>query len=123
MRGKQKPGRGLIDADDDADRLILELNYSFIPQWDYSKMADTLEATYTGIRERVLGWQEEGILSEVYLPVFMNYGFYREDYWSRLRPESRASPNRWLPSTTPMISLGIELGAGSRRASSYRLAV
>ncbi|KAI0486518.1 hypothetical protein F4859DRAFT_372914 [Xylaria cf. heliscus] len=80
----------LIDADDDADRLILELNYSFIPRWDYNKMADTLEATYTGIRERVLGWQEEGILSEVYCPVFMNYGFYRADYWGRLRPESRA---------------------------------
>ncbi|KAH8157685.1 glucooligosaccharide oxidase [Xylaria polymorpha] len=87
---REVSGTTLLVPDDDADRLILELNYSFIPQWDYSKMADTLEATYTGIRERVLGWQEEGILSEVYLPVFMNYGFYREDYWSRLRPESRA---------------------------------
>ncbi|KAI0200277.1 hypothetical protein F4808DRAFT_164764 [Astrocystis sublimbata] len=79
----------LIDADDDADRLILELNYSFIPKGDYNKMADTLEATYSGIRERVTGWQQQGILSEMYCPVFMNYGFYREDYWGRLKPESR----------------------------------
>jgi hypothetical protein len=80
----------LIDADDTADRLILELNYSFIPQTDYNRMANTLEATYSGVRNRVLGWQQEGILPDVYCPVFMNYGFYREDYWGRLRPESRA---------------------------------
>ncbi|KAI1818343.1 FAD-binding domain-containing protein [Poronia punctata] len=79
----------LIDADDEADRLILELNYSFIPQTDYNKMANTLEATYGGVRQRVLGWQEEGVLPDVYCPVFMNYGFYRADYWGRLRPESR----------------------------------
>ncbi|KAK5624730.1 hypothetical protein RRF57_000446 [Xylaria bambusicola] len=80
----------LIDADDGADRLILELNYSFIPQIDYEKMGDVLEETYTGVRQRVLGWQEEGILSDVYCPIFMNYGFYRQNYWERLRPESRA---------------------------------
>ncbi|KAI8623851.1 FAD-binding domain-containing protein [Xylariaceae sp. FL1651] len=80
----------LIDADDEAHRLILELNYSFIPQTDYVAMADTLEATYSGVRDLVLGWQDEGLLPDVYCPVFMNYGFYREDYWGRLRPESRA---------------------------------
>ncbi|KAI0539966.1 hypothetical protein GGR58DRAFT_194095 [Xylaria digitata] len=80
----------LIDADDDADRLILELNYHFIPKNDYNTMSNTLEETYTGIRERVLDWQEEGILEDVYCPVFMNYGFSRVDYWNRLRPESRA---------------------------------
>ncbi|KAI0416939.1 hypothetical protein F5X98DRAFT_375321 [Xylaria grammica] len=80
----------LIGADDEADRLILELNYSFIPKVDYNKMANTLEETYTGVRQRVLGWQEAGILQNVYCPVFMNYGFSRQDYWDRLRPESRA---------------------------------
>ncbi|KAI1277128.1 hypothetical protein F5Y07DRAFT_113986 [Xylaria sp. FL0933] len=91
----------LIDADDDADRLILELNYSFIPQTDYTKMANVLEETYTGVRELVLGWQEEGILSEVYCPVFMNYGFYRQDYWDRLRPESRAFAQQVAASYDP----------------------
>ncbi|KAI1125950.1 hypothetical protein F5Y10DRAFT_279153 [Nemania abortiva] len=80
----------LIDADDEADRLILELNYSFIPQFDYSKMASTLEETYTGVRQLVLGWQDQGILPDVYCPIFMNYGFSEADYWGRLRPESRA---------------------------------
>lgn len=80
----------LIDADDAADRLIIEMNYSFVPQGDYDKMADTLEETYSGYRSRVQAWQAEGKLPDVYLPIFMNYGFYRQDYWSRLRPESRA---------------------------------
>lgn len=62
----------------------------FIPQTEYERMADTQEATYGGIRERVLAWQAEGKLPEAYLPLFMNYGFFREDYWGRLRPESRA---------------------------------
>ncbi|KAI1178818.1 hypothetical protein F4777DRAFT_63078 [Nemania sp. FL0916] len=80
----------LIDADDEADRLILELNYSFIPQTDYAKMANTLNETYSGVRQRVLAWQDQGILPDAYCPLFMNYGFYEEDYWGRIRPESRA---------------------------------
>ncbi|KAF4123099.1 FAD/FMN-containing dehydrogenase [Geosmithia morbida] len=80
----------LIDADPDADKLILEINYSFLPgPFDY--MADVTEATYTGIRDRAVAAQEQGILpDDVYLPVFMNYAFFRQDYWDRLKPESRA---------------------------------
>ncbi|ROT43182.1 FAD-binding domain-containing protein [Sodiomyces alkalinus F11] len=81
-------GDDLISADDDADRLIIEMNYSFIPPSKYDEMADTLEATYSGFRERVLEWQEEGKLPDVYLPLAMNYGFYRQDYFGRLKPEN-----------------------------------
>lgn len=81
----------LIDCDEDADKLILEMNYSFVPQSEYERMADTMEATYSGIRERVVQWQAEGTLQGgVYLPLFMNYGFYRQDYFARLKPASRA---------------------------------
>ncbi|KAF2855965.1 FAD-binding domain-containing protein [Plenodomus tracheiphilus IPT5] len=80
----------LIDADADVDRIIIELNYAFTPQSLYESMADTIEATYTGVRNRVIKWQAEGSLPDVYLPVFMNYGFYRQDYFGRLRPQSRA---------------------------------
>ncbi|ORY60932.1 uncharacterized protein BCR38DRAFT_459869 [Pseudomassariella vexata] len=82
-------GGDLIDVDDEAHRIIIEMNYSFLLQTSYDKMADTLEATYSGLRQRVLEYQAQGKLPDVYLPVFMNYGFYREDYWGRLRPESR----------------------------------
>jgi hypothetical protein len=84
----------LIDADDSVDRIIIEMNYAFVPQTMYESMADTMEATYTGVRERVLAWQEKGVLPQTYLPLFMNYGFYRQDYFGRLRPESRALAKR-----------------------------
>jgi len=70
------------------------MNYSFLPPSAYNRVADTLEATYTGVRNRVLAWQADGTLPQAYLPVFMNYGFYRQDYWARLRPESRALARR-----------------------------
>ncbi|KAM7205157.1 hypothetical protein V8F20_003294 [Naviculisporaceae sp. PSN 640] len=80
----------LIDVPPDADRMIIEINYSFLLPSDYDRMADTMEATYTGVRQRVLAAQQAGKLPDVYLPIFMNYGFYRQDYFGRLKPESRA---------------------------------
>lgn len=80
----------LIDVDPDADRMILEINYSFLLPSDYDRMANTMEATYTGVRQRVLAAQQAGRLPDVYLPIFMNYGFYRQDYFGRLKPQSRA---------------------------------
>lgn len=60
-----------------------------------------MEVTYTGVRARVLGWQTEGKLSDAYLPVFMNCGFYRQDYFGRLRPESRALAKRVAQDVDP----------------------
>ncbi|KAI1098868.1 FAD-binding domain-containing protein [Jackrogersella minutella] len=91
----------LIDADDAGDRLILELNYSFIPQTDYDKMDLTLQQTYGGVRDRVLGWQQDGTLPDLYLPIFMNYGFHQQDYFARLRPENRAFAHAVSESVDP----------------------
>ena len=38
-------GPDLIDADDDGHRLIIEMNYSFLPQSDYEKMDVKLQQT------------------------------------------------------------------------------
>lgn len=83
-------GRDLIDVEADADRVIIEMNYAFLLPTDYDKMDGKMRETYGGIRERVVRWQAEGKLPNVYLPVFMNYAFYRQDYWGRLKAESRA---------------------------------
>lgn len=80
----------LIECDDDVDKMIIEMNYSFTLQSNYDAMADTVEATYTGVRDKVLEWTSAGKLPETYLPVFMNYGFYRQDYFGRLKPENAA---------------------------------
>lgn len=84
----------LIDADDSVDRFIIEMNYSFVPQSLYEQMANLMENTYTGVRNRVLAWQESSKLPQAYLPLFMNYGFFRQDYFGRLKPENRALARR-----------------------------
>ncbi|KAI0840375.1 FAD-binding domain-containing protein [Hypoxylon sp. FL0890] len=94
-------GPDLIDADDAAHRLILELNYSFLPQGDYEKMDATLQQTYGGVRDRVVGWQQDGTLPDIYLPIFMNYGFHQQDYFARLRPENRAFAHAVSESVDP----------------------
>ncbi|KAI1085388.1 hypothetical protein F5B20DRAFT_518142 [Whalleya microplaca] len=91
----------LIDADDAGQRLIIELNYSFLPVTPYDTIATTLEETYGGVRERVLGWQADGTLDDIYLPIFMNYGFYRQDYFARLRPENAAFANEVATAVDP----------------------
>ncbi|KAI2785580.1 FAD-binding domain-containing protein [Daldinia loculata] len=91
----------LIDADDEAHRLIIEMNYSFLPQGDYAKMDQKLQNTYGGVRERILGWQQDGTLPDIYLPVFMNYGFHQQDYFARLRPENRAFAHSVSESVDP----------------------
>lgn len=98
---REHGGRDLIDADPDADKLIVEMNYAFLLPSDYDKMDARMQETYGGIRDRVLAWQAEGKLPDAYLPVFMNYGFYRQDYFGRLKPESRALAKAVAESVDP----------------------
>ncbi|KAK4184379.1 hypothetical protein QBC35DRAFT_506098 [Podospora australis] len=81
----------LIDADPDVDKLIIEMNYAFLNPADYGLMEQKMVDTYSGYRNKTLRWQTEGKLpGNVDLPVFMNYGFYRQDYFGRLKPSNRA---------------------------------
>lgn len=92
---KRNGGRDLIDLDDDVDRLLVEFNYMFLLPSDYGRMDETMQATYGGVRDRVLDWQADGTLADdVYLPLFKNYAFFRQDYFGRLKPESQALAQR-----------------------------
>ncbi|KAG9254766.1 uncharacterized protein F5Z01DRAFT_654794 [Emericellopsis atlantica] len=81
-------GGDLIDFDNDVDRIVIELNYSFFLQLDYERMSAAMEAAFGGIREIVLAGQEEGALPDAYLPLFSNDAFHTQDYYGRLRPEN-----------------------------------
>lgn len=83
-------GGDLIDCDDNVDRLIIEMNYAFTLPSDYPLMDQTMQDTYGGIRNKVVGWQGDGTLANGYMPIFMNYAYQRQDYFGRLRPASRA---------------------------------
>ncbi|KLU82176.1 FAD binding domain-containing protein [Magnaporthiopsis poae ATCC 64411] len=83
-------GGDLLDLDEDANRIVLEYNYSFTLEADRPTVDQAIQATYGGVRERTLALIANGTLPNVYLPLFANDGYYRQDYFGRLRSESQA---------------------------------
>lgn len=47
--------------------------------------------TYSGLKTLVDGYVADGSLPDAYRPLFMNDCYFRQDYWGRLKPETRAS--------------------------------
>jgi FAD/FMN-containing dehydrogenase len=94
-------GGDLIDCEDGVDRIIIELNYHYTLHSDYPKIDGAMAETYGGIRSLVTGWQAAGAMEEMYLPVFANYAYEKQDYWARLRPESRAFARRVVQAYDP----------------------
>ncbi|KAH8199960.1 hypothetical protein TruAng_005899 [Truncatella angustata] len=83
-------GGDLLDLDDDVDRIVLELDYSFLFNSDYPKIDQTMQDTYNGLKAARERFQGQGKLdADAYLPLFMNDGFYRQDYFGRLREEKK----------------------------------
>ncbi|KAF7551940.1 hypothetical protein G7Z17_g4659 [Cylindrodendrum hubeiense] len=85
----QDKGFDLLDMDDNVDRIIIEFNYSYLLHVDTKKVDKAMKKTFTGVRNKVLGWQDSGVLErDAFLPLFMNDGYYSQDYFGRLRPEN-----------------------------------
>ena len=45
---------------------------------------------------------KEGLLPDVYRPLFMNDAYYRQDYWGRISPASKEQALQTRSVTTPM---------------------
>ncbi|RYP15350.1 hypothetical protein DL766_009431 [Monosporascus sp. MC13-8B] len=91
-------GGDLIDLDEDADRLVVELSYSFLFPDDltYDRVERAMRATYGGVRNLARSYADAhpGELGGLYLPLFANDAFYAQDYFARLRPEKAALARR-----------------------------
>lgn len=94
-------GGDLIAVDADADRMIIEMNYAFSLPSDYEAIDQIMQDTYNGVRERVVSYQQQARLPSVFLPLFANYAFYRQDYWGRLKPENAAFAKQVAESVDP----------------------
>ncbi|KAK1987689.1 FAD binding domain-containing protein [Colletotrichum cereale] len=97
----REKGGDMLDLDDDADRIIFEFDYSYLFQIDNAAIDETMVSLYTGMKSRVDGFINDGTLPDVYRPVFMNDGYFRQDYWGRLRPEKRQFAERVRASVDP----------------------
>ncbi|KAF2142885.1 uncharacterized protein K452DRAFT_225838 [Aplosporella prunicola CBS 121167] len=94
----------LIGFDDAADRIIFEFDYSYVsmaPATLNQRVDDATVALYSGIRDRVTAAVDKGRVPDVYLPIFMNDGYFRQDYWGRLGQTewARAVRDRYDPHT------------------------
>ncbi|TGJ84033.1 hypothetical protein E0Z10_g4738 [Xylaria hypoxylon] len=88
-------GGDMLDINDDIDRIVLELDYSFLSSLSYSQVDKTMRDTYSGFKTIVEDYQDGGLLpKDVYLPLFQNDCFYPQDYFGRLKPEKLALARR-----------------------------
>lgn len=86
----RQKGGDLLDLDDDVNRIMIELDYSFLVNADYPQVDQTMQDTYNSLRAARQRFEEQGkVTAGIYLPLFMNDCFYRQDYFGRLRPEKR----------------------------------
>ncbi|KXJ87723.1 hypothetical protein Micbo1qcDRAFT_215589 [Microdochium bolleyi] len=83
-------GRDMLDLDDSIDRIVVELDYSFLSNSDYPKIDPVMRETYDGIKKVGNDAVAAGLAEDGYLPLFQNDCFYPQDYYGRLRPERKA---------------------------------
>ncbi|GKT42804.1 putative family 31 glucosidase ORF2 [Colletotrichum spaethianum] len=121
----REKGGDLLDLDDSVDRIMFEFDYSYLFQLDDAKIDQTMVNLYSGMKSRVDGFVKDGTLPDAYRPLFMNDGYFRQDYWGRLRPEKkqfaqtvRASvdPDGMFQQRTGGFRLGTEAAAAVRPA-------
>jgi len=75
-----------MDMGTEGDRIILEYDYSYINA--FQSNADAVDKAtqnlVTGTRQLILDHiTKRNTLSNIYLPLFMNDAYYKQDYWSR----------------------------------------
>ncbi|KAF2399747.1 FAD binding domain-containing protein [Trichodelitschia bisporula] len=81
---------GLVTGWDTAqDRIVLELDYSYWYPRDNAAIDGAMNATIGGLKGVVERNVAAKVLPEVKLPLFMNDGYFRQDYWGRIGGGSR----------------------------------
>ena len=81
----------LLDVPDDTNYIFLELDFSYFFAIDDAKIDQATQNLYQGLGLLVQKNVDEGLLPDVYRPLFMNDAYFRQDYWGRIKPESKNS--------------------------------
>ena len=89
-RKAREMGGDMLDLDEDVDRIIMEFDYSYLLALDDATIDDANQRLYGGMRDLVTGFIDSGKLADAYLPLFMNDGYFRQDYFGRLRTADMA---------------------------------
>lgn len=100
-RKARENGGDLLDIDDDVSRIILEYNYSHLWKAQHEGIDAATVDSYEGTSELISGFEEAGMLPKVYRPLFMNDAYFRQDFWGRMKPESRERAARAAAEVDP----------------------
>lgn len=86
-RKAREMGGDMIDLDDDVNRIIVEFNLSYLGGLDQTdvKVDAAVQKLYKGTGDLINQYTASGHLPKVYNPLFANDGYYRQDYFGRLR--------------------------------------
>lgn len=84
----------MIDFPTDQDYIILELDFSYAFASSDTKIDGAHQKLYNGFDRIISNYVDEGVLPDVYRPLFMNDAYHRQDYWGRLRTTETARKTR-----------------------------
>ncbi|KAL2824820.1 hypothetical protein BDW59DRAFT_180187 [Aspergillus cavernicola] len=82
-------GGDLLDFPADQDYIIIELDFSYTFSASDKKIDSANKNLYRGLENMIAEYIEQGVLPDVYRPLFMNDAYYSQDYWGRISPASR----------------------------------
>lgn len=84
-----KAGGDVLSLDDKYDRIMFEI-HTATPAVKYDKQAaKILKEIFDGIKKRVDGFVKQGKLPNAYRPLFMNDANWQQDYFGRIKKETR----------------------------------
>ncbi|PYH94157.1 FAD dependent oxidoreductase [Aspergillus ellipticus CBS 707.79] len=87
-------GGDLIDFPTDQDYIVFELDFSYGPSSSDDKIDAATKNLFNGFNNIISNYVDEGVLPDVYRPLFMNDANYAQDYWGRLRTTDQARETR-----------------------------
>lgn len=80
----------LLDVPTDTPYIFIELDFSYALSLDDAKIDAANIDLYQGMDNLIQKNIKEGLLPDVYRPLFMNDAYYRQNYWGRISPASKA---------------------------------
>lgn len=83
-------GGVVMDFEEGLDGIVIELDYSHLLSINHPFIDQKTVETYTALGDKITEYQQAGLLPEAHRPLFMNDAYFRQDYWGRLKPETKA---------------------------------
>ncbi|KAL4791341.1 hypothetical protein BDV19DRAFT_401447 [Aspergillus venezuelensis] len=107
-------GGDLLDFPTDQDYIIFELDYSWSVSASDNRVDTQMKNLYRGMDNHISEFVDQGVLPDVYRPLFMNDAHYSQDYWGRISAGTREHARRTREAYDPGMWLQERSSGGFR---------